>query len=133
MYLPCAYMCNGMAVLVCLGIGVVLGESAGVAHGQVKQLYAEGIREVTLLGQNVNSYADTSLRGQDSSSDAAPSTSYYAQVPCCSERSVELSGVLMHVLSPVPSLPSRWLRLACAGLQLAVQAAESPGRRGAVC
>ncbi len=68
---------------------------------QVKKLYTEGIREVTLLGQNVNSYADTSSRGQDGGSDeAAPSTSYYAQVPCCMSN-VGLSDectFLMHAL-----------------------------------
>lgn len=45
---------------------------------QVQQLYDQGFKEVLLLGQNVNSYADTSTR--PALDDNQQTTPHYAEV-----------------------------------------------------
>lgn len=45
---------------------------------QVQQLYDQGFKEVLLLGQNVNSYADTSTR--PALDDTQQTTPHYAEV-----------------------------------------------------
>ncbi len=66
----------------------------------MKQLHEEGCKEVLLLGQNVNSYADLSGSERASSGNEA-STSYYAEVGTCSQYPccTPFSGFLMDMLS----------------------------------